>query len=308
MQRSLAFRSKRLRRGNLIVLNDGSTDSTADIIASMGGTFPIRRIDVEQSSGPIDARNLAIKSSVGEFIAECDADDIWFPEKLARQWHMWQRYEIEGPVAVVGCYGILINEAGKKIGTVTPGLSTRESFNEAFGDNSVLVVPHSGSLFRRQVFDSIGGYDPTFLGVEDSELWERFAATGAVINVPEALFAFRKKRRGGMESTFWLRQINRERIVENRRRQRRGESELTFEKYSELLNSRSLTSRLDSRRRNRSQYFYELATSRFVNGERALGLGFATLSVGLSPLRSTRLIAQRVTKRAGRDHDRELVS
>jgi glycosyltransferase involved in cell wall biosynthesis len=66
----------------VIVIDDGSADGTADIIASYGRRVRHLR---QNKAGPWVARNLGLSISSGEFVAFQDADDVWHPEKLARQ-------------------------------------------------------------------------------------------------------------------------------------------------------------------------------------------------------------------------------
>ena len=71
----------------LIVVDDGSEDSTPDIITGFGqGTEGASIRSVRQTNtGPVVARNRGLDVSHGEFIAFLDADDLWHTEKLARQ-------------------------------------------------------------------------------------------------------------------------------------------------------------------------------------------------------------------------------
>lgn len=70
----------------LIVVDDASTDDTAHIVEEVAGTDPrLRLVRREHSGGPAAARNTGIASGVGRYLAFCDADDLWLPEKLERQ-------------------------------------------------------------------------------------------------------------------------------------------------------------------------------------------------------------------------------
>ncbi|HEU4391938.1 MAG TPA: glycosyltransferase family A protein, partial [Blastocatellia bacterium] len=66
----------------VIVVDDGSTDETPEILKSYRSEIRCIRTD---NRGPSSARNLAIRESRGELIAFQDADDVWHPEKLSRQ-------------------------------------------------------------------------------------------------------------------------------------------------------------------------------------------------------------------------------
>ena len=67
----------------IIVVDDGSTDETAEVCSRYGARIHYERQD---NAGPAAARNRGIRRAQGQFLAFQDADDLWHPEKLARQW------------------------------------------------------------------------------------------------------------------------------------------------------------------------------------------------------------------------------
>jgi glycosyltransferase involved in cell wall biosynthesis len=70
----------------LVVVDDASTDDTARIAEELAEQDPrVRIVRRERSGGPAAARNSGIASGAGRFLAFCDADDLWLPEKLQRQ-------------------------------------------------------------------------------------------------------------------------------------------------------------------------------------------------------------------------------
>lgn len=74
------------KRWEMIIVNDSSKDDTAAIVEKEAEADPrIRLISLEQNQGVVHARNTALKSSRGRFIAFLDSDDVWLPHKLEKQ-------------------------------------------------------------------------------------------------------------------------------------------------------------------------------------------------------------------------------
>ena len=69
----------------IIIVNDGSTDETADIVESMAKTDKRIRVVYQTNSGLAAARNRGIAEARGDYIAPLDADDLWHPQNIARQ-------------------------------------------------------------------------------------------------------------------------------------------------------------------------------------------------------------------------------
>lgn len=70
----------------LVVVDDASTDGTVAIVEEIAGRDDrVRLVRRERSGGPAAARNSGIEEATGRYLAFCDADDLWLPEKLARQ-------------------------------------------------------------------------------------------------------------------------------------------------------------------------------------------------------------------------------
>ena len=91
----------------VLVVDDGSTDATADIVRSFVARDPRVRLLQQANAGVAAARNLAIAQSRGAYVAPLDADDLWHPQKIALQLEALRR---GGPrVGVVYCWWRVID-------------------------------------------------------------------------------------------------------------------------------------------------------------------------------------------------------
>lgn len=95
----------------LIVVDDGSTDHTADVLADYGDKIRLIR---QENQGPSAARNTGIKAATGDIISFLDSDDSWFPDKTARQVRLMERAASLG-VGCCVCNATMIHADGRSV-------------------------------------------------------------------------------------------------------------------------------------------------------------------------------------------------
>lgn len=166
-----------------IVVDDGSTDDTPQVLASYGDRIRAIRQDNRGLSG---ARNAGIAAARGRYIALLDADDAWKPEKLARQ---VAAIEGDPDVGAVGCAyevtdeihaprAVALRPTPPQLPARLRRIALRESWVEASG---------SGALVPRRIFDELGVFDEQLRAAEDWDMWLRIAARYRIVNLPEVL-------------------------------------------------------------------------------------------------------------------------
>jgi len=170
----------------LIILDDGSTDTTATIAESF------RRADArvvlhrdERRGGVAVALNRAASTARGEFLAVMDADDVALPRRIETQ----VRFLREHPsVCLVGSSISVIDEAANHICTLRyPVNSARIDQARAYSN----PIATSTAMFRRSVFNAVGGCRSVLLYSEDYDLWLRMGEVSETTNVGEILVLYR---------------------------------------------------------------------------------------------------------------------
>lgn len=185
----------------LIVINDGSQDSTLEIVQSISD--PRLKVFSYNVGSAAKSRNLGFSHSCGEFIAFIDADDLWTPDKLESQLAALQ----EGPQAAVAySWTDYIDECGQFL---YPGKHTTAS-GDIYATLLVYNPLENGSnfLIRRQAFIEVGGFDESLRHSEDRDLSLRLSARYHFIAVPSAQVLYRQfpnsksSRLSGMEAAY----------------------------------------------------------------------------------------------------------
>ena len=153
----------------LVIVDDGSADATPAVVRHYLNDARIRYFRSD-ALGQSRAKNLGIGFSRGEFVAFLDADDAWFPTKLAEQVELLRANE---NVGVTYTQRELIDETGKSLGFRTETLPGGRVLPQIFLQNFVCF---SSAMVRREIFDSVGVFDPALDLSIDYDLWLRAAA------------------------------------------------------------------------------------------------------------------------------------
>lgn len=172
----------------VIVVDDGSTDDTAAVVASVAAQDARVRLIRSRNVGVSAARNLAIAQSRGELIAPLDADDIWRRDKLARQLAVMRG---SGPeVGVVYCWSAGIDERNR---VILPSWNNSVAAGNVLRELVVSGIAGNGStpLIRRKYIAAAGGYDAQLTLCEDWKFYTALAGVCEFAVVPEFLTGYR---------------------------------------------------------------------------------------------------------------------
>jgi glycosyltransferase involved in cell wall biosynthesis len=167
----------------VIVVDDGSTDDTANRLARFGARI---RYIYQPNQGVSAARNCGLREARSEFVAFLDADDVWHPRKLELQ---LAELRARSDVGLVGTS--TYSWPGKP-----PELSRQPTVGqlvpvhwELLAVRNVFVT--SSVLIRRTVFDRVGEFDTRLQGPEDHDLWLRIAEVTRTGNLDVPLTGYR---------------------------------------------------------------------------------------------------------------------
>jgi glycosyltransferase involved in cell wall biosynthesis len=164
-----------------ILVNDGSTDRTAEILNDLAARDPRVRVFSPGRMGVAAAANYGVAQARGEYIARQDFDDRSYPDRLRLQVELLDAHP---EVGVVGGYYVLVDEnRGERYVRMAP------TEHDAILSSMARSIPFANTLvaFRRRAWEEAGGY-PDVSDLEDLLLWLKVARLGWRFgNIPELL-------------------------------------------------------------------------------------------------------------------------
>jgi glycosyltransferase involved in cell wall biosynthesis len=168
----------------LIVVNDGSSDGSAELLDRLAASDARMRVIHQDNAGLTRALIRACGEARGEFIARQDADDWSYPERITEQLAL---IESDERIGFVSCATLYVGPAGEPLMTVSrpqdPRIATAGLLRDRQGPPA-----HGSVMFRRALYLQVGGYRDQFHFSQDSDLWLRMAELAWVACLPEVRY------------------------------------------------------------------------------------------------------------------------
>jgi GT2 family glycosyltransferase len=170
-----------------LIVNDGSTDGSAEIIDHYAAADPRVRAIHQENRGLIFSLNRLIDEARAPLIARMDGDDICHPERFEKQAAFLAAHPDHG---VIGAWATSIDEEGENCddgGLDQP--TTFEGLLAALKDKPTIC--HSSAMLRTDVLRAVGGYRALYRHCEDYDLWLRLSEVTKLCSLPERLILYR---------------------------------------------------------------------------------------------------------------------
>ena len=177
-----------LSADQLVIVDDGSTDRTAQIIVQEAGRAPASwttPLSKRWRWGLTAALVTGMRLCTGDYIARQDADDLTLPGRFTSQANYLDAHPrcalVASRVQVIDADGKLLRHGCQA--RWFPALQLRLGRNP---------IAHGSVTFRREHYDLAGGYRETFQMSQDADLWLRMSRIGSIHILPEELYALRE--------------------------------------------------------------------------------------------------------------------
>lgn len=169
----------------LVVVDDGSTDRTGDLVKEFTDDSRVRLLTNSQMLGSAASRNIAVQNSSAPFLAVCDADDISLPHRFERQ---YRRLSGDGSLAVCGAQVVTFGrDQICAVGNfpVDP-LEIRRQLHQFR-----MPIAHCSAMIRRSIFLEVSGYDEDLLRAQDFDLFLRMS-DAKMLSLPQVELLYRR--------------------------------------------------------------------------------------------------------------------
>jgi glycosyltransferase involved in cell wall biosynthesis len=168
-----------------LIINDGSTDGTAEILKSYHDPR-IKIINNKKNIGLTKSLNKGLRFAKGEYIARQDADDVSAPYRLEKEVNFLETHR---NYAVVGTFVKILNEDSEVIACLDR-LTEDIQIRERLGTDN--CITHGSAVIRKKCLLDRGFYDESIVRAQDYELWLRLSEKYRLANIPEYLYMWRK--------------------------------------------------------------------------------------------------------------------
>jgi glycosyltransferase involved in cell wall biosynthesis len=282
----------------LIILNDGSQDSTRTIAESYARRDSRIHFESHPNMGVAPTLNRGLDLATSEWVAIMHADDVMMPNRLERQLAF---VSMHPELAVASSWVMHINGKGKIIAKGDSPLITFEAVEKLYMANELVGFSHPASILRKSAIQSVGGYRSQLRVNEDVDLWNRLLEHGYKILVqPEHLLKYRIH--SGSASIAQARFVRRQLhwVKECMLRRRRGEKELSWNEF--LIYSKTFPwyVRLDAERKDMCKIFYKSAVFYFSQRKYYLAAPILAAALMLQPRYIIHQVSSKLVLRGGR--------
>ena len=198
------------RARELIVVNDGSIDDTAAVLAGYGAAIAVIH---QENRGMSAARNAGIRAARGRYIAFLDSDDWWLPAKLSRQVELM---EARPEIGFCSTAARVEDPEGRLLNLWQCRNAPTAMLETLFSENAAIAGGCSAVMVRKHLLEQTGAFDESLRGFEDPDLWMRLAAASGYACVDDVLAVILRREKSVSGNLDAMRDAARRSMRKNR--------------------------------------------------------------------------------------------
>ena len=289
-----SIRRQTLEDWIFLVVDDGSTDGSAEYVQSLGD--PRIRLLRQQHQGPAIASNWALQLCATEFFARMDADDVAYPTRLEEQLAFLKRHP------AVGLVGTQIEPLGSVRAGRPSALATnhRTIFNDLMHGRHAMCNPTI--MCRTALLREVGGYQPDGV-LEDWAMFLRMGERAELANLDKVLLAYRIHT-GSTNGRHMAELRSRIAFVCDRARRRQiGAPPISYEEFLDARRAAPFWRRLAQSAEGYAMEQYRLALADILGPRRVRGYARLACAACCSPTLTFQRVARVVRKRLSKPRD-----
>ncbi|MFT3807423.1 glycosyltransferase family 2 protein [Arenimonas sp.] len=181
-----------LRELELIVIDDGSSDGSGELLDRLANEDPRLRVIHQQNAGLTRSLVLGCNEARGEFIARQDSDDWSHPSRLEEQAKL---LESDARVGFVSCTTQYVGPDDEHLSITSRPSDPETATRGLLGPERLGPPAHGSVMFRKTLYDEVGGYRPEFHFAQDSDLWLRMGMKSRIAYLPDVRYTYRQQIR-----------------------------------------------------------------------------------------------------------------
>lgn len=174
------------RNFEFIVINDGSTDGSTEILRRLAATDRRIKLIEQDNRGLVASLNRGFALAKGDLIARMDGDDESLPQRFERQLAFWDAHRDHG---VIGAQTVNVDVHGNIIRVTNRYPRSFEQFLTAL--ESQPLINHPSAMISKAAFERVGGYRALYRHCEDYDLWLRLSEVTKLCSVDDILHRYR---------------------------------------------------------------------------------------------------------------------
>jgi glycosyltransferase involved in cell wall biosynthesis len=289
----------------LIVVDDGSDDDTLKILETFVQKDS-RVLLIKSSHGGLSrALNQGIAIARYDWIGRMDADDIALSDRFQKQ---VDAIRASPEVVAWGTYAYHINSQGKTLSIARTGPTTEQEFHTQRQAGHLVQLIHPTVVLRKDVLMAVGGYKPEFEPVEELELFDRMAAYGATLAIPEPLLRYRVHSGSVSMQRFFVQRVLMRYVVARHRARLAGEAELSYEQFLQDYQQQPWFSRWQRGIRTTGMFYYRKAGLTLGEGQRLRACIYLGYAITLHPTYSLPRLWKQVLSPVTRQQLKQTIS